>query len=437
MKKTLLLVCIILGIGANAQDSKTYKLSLKEAVDYALKNNRTVKNAALSIQAAKQQKWETTAIGLPQINAKAEYKNYVKYPLTGVEGGEDSFINFIFPKQSLTPSVTLTQLLFDGSYIVGLQSAKVFLDITKNAKAKTDNEITKGVTSAYNNVLLTQESINLIQKNIASIKSNLFESKAMLTNGFIEEEDIEQLQITLNNLENNLNSLERMHTISLKLLRLTLGFTDDVAITLTEDLQTLISQTKQQATSFTDFSVFKNIDYQIAENEVNSKKLLYKLEQAKLLPTVSSFLTGNYIGNSSEFTFFDKSQNWIGTAMLGVTIDIPIFSSFASNAKRKRAKIDWQISQNKLIDTEEQIEINYQTIKSDLELAINTLDNKKRNLELAERIEHKNNIKYKEGISSSFDLRQAQMQLYSSQQEYLQAMVNVINKKAELNVLQN
>lgn len=425
-------------VQTQVQDSIKTNFSLNEAIEYALINNRTSKNAGLDIEAAKQQKWETTAMGLPQINAKIDYQKYVKYPIPEEFLGEpDSFIGYLLPQQSLTPSATLSQLIFDGSYIVGLQSAKVFLDITQNAKIKTDQEITKGVTSAYNNVLLTEESVKLIKKNISNIESNLSESKIMLENGFVEEEDIEQLQITLNNLENNLSNLERMHSISLKMLRLTLGFTEDIDITLTQDLQTLITETKAQPTTFTDFSVFNNIDYQIAENNTTAKQLLYKLEKAKLLPTVSGFLTGNYIGNSDSFTFFDKDQVWFSAAIVGLSIDIPIFSSFASTSKRKRAKINWQISQNELIDTEEQIQINYETIQSDLDLAINTLDNKQQNLKLAERIENKNNIKYKEGIASSFDLRQAQIQLYTSQQEYLQAMVNVINKKAELNALQN
>lgn len=441
-KNSIIFICLmtylIVPAQEKLQDSIKTNFSLQEAIDYALINNRTSKNASLDIEAAKHQKWETTAIGLPQINGKVEYQKYVKYPIPEeFLNDSDSFIGYLLPQQSLTPSVTLTQLIFDGSYIVGLQSSKVFLDITKNAKVKTDQEITKGVTSAYNNVLLTEESIELIKKNIKNIETNLSESKIMLENGFVEEEDIEQLQITLNNLENNLSSLERMHNISLKMLRLTLGFTEEVEITLTEDLQSLIKETKEQPIGFDNFSVFKNIDYKIAENETTSKKLLYKLEKAKLLPTISGFLSGNYIGNSDSFTFFDKEQTWFSAAIVGVNIDIPIFSSFSSTAKRKRAKLEWQISQNKLIDTEEQIEINYQTIKSDLDLAINTLDNKKLNLKLAERIENKNSIKYKEGIASSFDLRQAQMQLYSSQQEYLQAMVDVINKKAELNALQN
>ena len=432
-------------------DSIKTNFSLQEAIEFALKNNRTAQNANYDIEAAKQQKWETTAIGLPQINGKIEYTNNIKTLFDAIpQGGgnqqatgtgqnqeQGDVADYLFPKHSITPSITLSQLIFDGSYIVGLQSAKVFLAISENAKAKTDQEITKGVTSAYSNVLLTEESIKLIEKNIESIEGNLNESKAMLQNGFAEEEDIEQLQITLNNLKSNLESLERMHEISLKLLRLTLGFTQDVSLNLTQDLQTLITETKNQPTTFTDFSVFNNIDYKIAENETTSKKLLYKLEQAKLLPSISGFLSGNYTGLSSDFTFFEKSQEWIPTAVFGVTVDIPIFSSFASGAKRKRAKIEWLKSQNNLIDMEEQIQINYQTIQSDLDLAINTLDNKKQNLKLAQRIENKNNIKYKEGIASSFELRQAQMQLYSSQQEYLQAMVDVINKKAELNALQN
>ena len=259
----------------------------------------------------------------------------------------------------------------------------------------------------------------------------------MLANGFVEEEDIEQLQITLNNLENNLNSLKQMHVISLKMLKLTLGISNNKEIRLTEGLHTLIQRTTSKATTLENFSVFNNIDYQIAENETTSKKLLFNLEKAKLLPSIRGFVAGSNIGNSQSFSFFEKSQTWISTALVGVNIDIPIFSSFGSTAKRKRAKIDWKISQNKLIDTEQQIEINYEKAQSDLDLALNTLENKILNLRLAERIENKNNIKYKEGIASSFELRQAQMQLYSSQQEYLQAMVNVINKKTELNALQN
>jgi len=429
----------IIPFSMGAQNSEVLKneFTLSEAIDFAIANNRSSKNSLLNIEAAKQQKWETTAMGLPQINGKIEYTNYIQYPLTDEMLEGFPLAAFMFPKYSLTPSVTLSQLIFDGSYIVALQSAKVFLDITKNAKIKTELEVTKAVTGAYNNVLLTEESCKLIEKNIINIKKNLEDSKIMLANGFVEEEDIEQLQITLNNLENNLNSLKQMHVISLKMLKLTLGISNNKEIRLTEGLHTLIQRTTSKATTLENFSVFNNIDYQIAENETTSKKLLYNLEKAKLLPSIRGFVAGSNIGNSQSFSFFEKSQTWISTALVGVNIDIPIFSSFGSTAKRKRAKIDWKISQNKLIDTEQQIEINYEKAQSDLDLALNTLENKILNLRLAERIENKNNIKYKEGIASSFELRQAQMQLYSSQQEYLQAMVNVINKKTELNALQN
>ncbi|NIJ44424.1 outer membrane protein TolC [Wenyingzhuangia heitensis] len=442
MKKPLIiLMCFLAYLTAplqlKAQEKKVAKTeySLQEAILYAVQHNRQIKNSDLEIEKAKWQKWETTAIGLPQFSGKVEYTNNLLLPDVFSEGGNDNPLRFLFPKQQLSPTITYSQLIFDGTYLVGLKSAKVFLEISKNAKSKTTNEITKAVTDAYSNHLLVQESIKITEKNINDLLENVSETKMMLKNGLIEEETLEQLEITLNDLENNATRLKSIREVSLSLLKLLMGVDDNQKVITTDSLDHLSANETDNLSFFSgDISINQNIDYKIAQNDVESKRLLYQYERARLLPSLSGFANLNSLGFGDSFTDI-TNNDWYTIGTVGLTLDIPIFSSFRDKAKKKQAKIDWEISQNKLEETKMQTSINIKNASIELELAINTLKNKEKNLKLAERIEDKNNTKYTEGIASSFDLRQAQIQLYSSQQEYLQAMVNVINKKAELESL--
>jgi len=439
MKNNKLLILILLVTSlAKAQEVK-HSFSLKEAINYALEHNRNVKNAELSIQAAKHQKWEATAKGLPQIEGKIDYTNNVKTPIDVSTLPQDSPLRFMFPKHNLTPSVTLSQLVFDGSYIVGLQAAKVFLAISKNAKEKTDNEIKVSIINAYNTTLLTKESIEIMDNNILTIKNNLHETLEIFKNGLTEEENVEQLQLTLSNLENNYKNLKNIYTISKGLMKLLLGIESDQVITLTDNLNDLVSKHTSLELANSNESVFNNLDYKIAINDTKSKRLLYKLEQSRQLPTISTFLSLSRLAyNDNQFTsIFKKEQSWLATTVFGAKITMPIFTSFQGRARRHKAKIDWEISNNNLKETEEKLKLDILKAKSEYVLAIDIYENKQKNLHLAEKIEKKNTIKYKEGLSSSFDLRQAQVQLYSSQQEYLQAMVDVINNKAALENLLN
>ena len=196
--KLVFLFSLLLSLQITAQE-ETLNLSLQEAIDYAIKNNTTSKNAALDITAAEKQKRETTAIGLPQISAKIDYNNWLKQQVSLIDINNDGIEDeLVFgTSQTVNATATLNQLLFDGSYLVGLQSAKVFLEISKNAKDKTDLEVRKATINAYGNVLLSKESITIYESNISILKNNLRETKAIFENGLTEEENVEQLQITL------------------------------------------------------------------------------------------------------------------------------------------------------------------------------------------------------------------------------------------------
>ncbi|WP_418638562.1 TolC family protein [Winogradskyella sp.] len=436
MKKTLTLIIgfIIFQTGFTQEQPKS--LSLQEAIDYALENNRSAINAARDIEAAKKQKWETTATGLPQINAKIDYTNNIKQQFDAIDFDQDGIVDF-GAKQSVSPSITLNQLIFDGSYLVGLQSAKVFLEISENAKTKTDLEVRKAVINAYGNVLLANESVEILKRNVIVLEKNLYETQKIYENGLEEEESVEQLQITLSGLKSNLNKTERLQNIALQMLNINLGIDVSSNTILTDSLESLTDNNIDLDILNIENNVENTIDYKIANNDKISKELLVKLEMSKALPTLSAYINGAYIANSNDFSYFDKEQRWIGTSAFGVNLNIPIFSSGKRSASTQRAKINLEKAETDLTETEQRIKLQIASAQSDYQFAIEDYENKKENLALAERIETKNQTKFFEGIGSSFELRQAQTQLYSAQQELLQAMLDVINTKAALETVLN
>lgn len=417
--------------------------SLQEAIDFALKNNRNSINAQFDIEAAKAQKWETTASGLPQINASVDYQNFLKQqvqvlPAEFFGGQPGEFTEVIFgTKQNMNATATLSQQIFDGSYIVGLQSAKVFLDISKNAKTKTDLEVRKGVINAYGNVLLAEESVEILERNLEVLQKNLDETTKIFENGLAEEESVEQLKITLSGIKSQLSNATRMSTLAHQMLNMTLGLEINQPTVLTDNLEQLTQDHMSLGLLMTEVPIEQTIDYKIAENNKVSKELMLKLEKSKALPTLNAFINGGYSAFTDEFTFLNKDQKWFGSSLFGASLYIPIFSSGMRSAATQRARINLEKAEIDLIDKEENIKFEIASAKSDYQFAIEDYQNKKENLRLAERIEEKNETKFFEGISSSFDLRQAQTQLYAAQQDYLKAMLEVISAKTDLETALN
>lgn len=443
MRKSLILLTSLLLTTLMVGQSQTQSFTLQEAIDYALENNRTSKNAARDIEAAKHQKWETTATGLPQINAEIGYQNWLKQQVSLIPaeffgGNPGEFAEIAFgTKQTMIASATLSQKLFDGSYLVGLQSAKVFLEISKNAKEKTDLEVRKAVINAYGNVLLAEESVAILKRNISVLEKNLNEITKIYENGLEEEESVEQLQITLSGVQSSLSNTTRLKNLAYQMLNITLGLDINNQTLLSDNLTVLSAQNTVLGLLDADENIENTIDYRIAENDKVAKELLLKLEKSKALPTLNAFINGGYNGNSNKFTFTNRNQQWFGSSLLGVNMNIPLFSSGMRSAATQRAKLNLEKAEDDLTETEQKLKLQIASAKSDYRFAIEDYENKKQNLNLAERIEKKNQIKFFEGISSSFELRQAQTQLYTIQQEFLQAMLDVINKKAELETVLN
>lgn len=443
MNKLIVTALLCLSIALGYSQDATVAFSLQDAIDYALENNRASKNASRDIEAAEKQKWETISTGLPQIDAKVNYQNFLKQqvsviPADFVGGQPGDFEEIIFgTKQNVNATATLNQLIFDGSYIVGLQSIKVFLALSENAKTKTDLEVRKAVINAYGNVLLAKESETILNKNRNVLRKNLAETTKIYENGLEEEESVEQLQITLSGIESLLKNATRLKAIAFQMFNIAIGIDLNTNTTLTDTLESLAISNISLELLEADERVENTVDYLIAENDKTSKELLVRLEKSKALPTLSGFINGGYLSFGNDFTFLDSGQKWSGFSTVGLNLDIPIFSSLGRSAKTQRSEINLEIAQANLTETEQQIKLQIARAKSNYQFSIEEYDVKKQNLRLAERIETKNETKFFEGIGSSFELRQAQTQLYSGQQEFLQAMLDVIIAKANLETVLN
>lgn len=418
-------------------------LSLEEAISYALEHNRNAKNASRDIEAAEKQQWETIAIGLPQINAGISYQNNIKQQVSLIPaeffgGNLGEFEEVIFgTKQNAQGFASLNQLIFNGSYIVGLQASRVFLEISKFAKEKTDLEVRQAVIKTYGNVLVSEESIRVLENNKKVLEKNVNETQKIYDNGLAELEALEQLQITLQSIESSLNKAYRFNEITKKMLNVVIGLEINETVVLSDKLEDLTFKKRNNTIGIDQENLDNNIDLKIAENNKASKELLVKLEKSNALPTLNAYLNGSYSGFSNDFSFLERDQNWYGASVVGVNLSIPIFSSLGRSAATQRAKINYEKAKDDYIEIEQNLILQLETVKNEYQYAIEDLDIKKKSLALAERIESKNQTKFFEGVGSSFDLRQAQSQLYNAQSELLQAMLSVVNKKTELETVVN
>jgi len=419
------------------------QVSLEQAVAFGKDNNRQILNANREVQRAYKERWSTIAIGLPQVRANASYQNFIELPTSlipaqffGGKEGEFAEVQFGTP-QTVVAGVTLDQLIFDGSYLVGLEATKVYLAISENILEKTMLEIRKSIISTYSSILLVQENIKFLKKNRNSLEANLNEVRELFRNGFEEEESVEQLRLTLSGIETQLRYAQNTEKITFNMLKLLMGYPTTTPLTLTNTLETLTTEGLFEEKFDTNPNLSGNIDIKIATNNLKSESLLFKFEKSKNLPRLSAFINGNYTGNSETFSFTESQQKWFGASLFGINLNVPVFSSLNRRSQSQKAKIAVDQAQTTLEETEERINIEFQAAQNEYRLAVETYFTNKENLALASRIEEKNQSKYFEGLSSLFELRQAQLQLYTAQNNYITAIQNVIQKKLNLETLLN
>lgn len=442
LKYFLLVGVLTLSTSVIAQDYPSM-FTLEEAISYALDHNYKAVNADRDLIDAQKQKWATIASGLPQINGAVSYQNQIKQPVSLIPaeffgGDAGTFVPITFgPPKTTSATATLRQKIFDGSYIVGVQASKAFMRFSQNNKEKTDQEVREEVVSAYGNVLLARESASILKRNIEAVEKNLFETRKLYENGLAEEENVEQLEITRSSLQNQLRNTTQLAEITLQMLNTVMGLPLDNPTNLTQSLDDLVLEQTRLDLIETPLIIENNVNYKLALNYNEQRYYEYKLAKSRALPSLNAFVNYGRTAFDDPSRYFNSATQNFQSSILGFDLNIPIFSSLERSAGTQRAKIALEKAKTELQETEKQINLQLKKSRTDYLLALDTYQTGKANLALAERIENKNEIKYTEGIASSFELRQAQTQLYAAQQEYLQAMVGVINAKSQLENILN
>ena len=439
--RKLLLVLFISNICYS--QSEVVSLSIEDAVKYGIENNRNLKNAEREIQMAYQERWKTIAIGLPNVSLDLNYLNNLELPTSlipaeffGGNKGDFSEIQF-GTEQTAIGSVRMEQLLFDGSWLVGLEYSKIFLATSENFYEKTLLEVREGIVKLYSLVATLNEGISLLENNLENFKKDLNEVNELYKNGFQEEENVEQIRITLAQAELSLLQAIKTRDNQINLLKLVLGININDELVLVTSLDDFIGNNVVFGNSFEDFDTDKNVDIKISQNMFDTQRIEYKLEKSKQLPKISGFVSGTYTGYNNEFNFTDKSQSWFGSSVVGVNLEIPLFNANRMNVSSQKAKIAMEQARVNLEDQEEKTQAEVIQKLNDYQLANKSLSVNEQNMNLAISIEDKNSIKFFEGLVSSFELRQAQIQLLDSQQKYLNSVIELISIKTELETLYN
>jgi outer membrane protein TolC len=423
-----------------AQDeTKTQaSFSLKEAQGYAIENNYKNKKAMLDIDIAKKKVWETTAAGLPQVSANAKVQKFLDIPVNlapasafnpAAPEGELAELQFGLD-YSNSVGVTASQLIFDGSYIVGLQAAKTYKNLSISNQLKTEIELNEEVKQAYFTVLVAEENTAVLKESKEAVSEILKETSALYKEGMIDEQSVDQLTLTTNELSTAVGIAEGQIRFARKLLKLQMGMDIENKITLTEGLDVFLGEVKTK-TEEQVFNVESHVDYNLVETNMRLQKLNLRKEKYSFLPSINLFLNHEQQNMNNKFDAFSGGK-WYPMTVIGAQLTLPILTSGSRLSKMSQAKIEYEKSEISAKEVEQGLLYQTQIAQSNYETNYETYLNQKANMDLAKKIYDKTVLKYKEGISSSLDLSQTQNQYLTAEGNYIKALLELLKSKSEL-----
>jgi len=442
------LMFVLLGLitqGYSQDKKEILKLSISDAQTFALQNNRTVQSAKIDIQSADKKVWENLATGLPQVNVAANYLHQFKVPELsfGPVLDVNSLPDGVLTKQNImdaykdspliplgvmdntTIDITLSQLIFSGQYLVGLQATKVLKQLTEKSLVKTEDQTKESVAGTYYLVLVLTENARLLHASLVSIDQTYNELVKMNEEGLNEETDVDQVKISKSNIQTLITSLESQKEISMKLLKFQLGVGFDQVVELTDSLPGIIQQGNVRYLTSPEFDVNKSINYQLVNEQERISGLLLQLEKSKYLPTISAFYRHEEQTNQPSFNFAVKD-------VVGASLSLPIFTTGMRNARVSQAKFDLMKSQLAKADAEQGLILEFETARSNYQTAFSNFNTNRESMNLSKKVYDKTVIKYKEGVSSSFELTQNQNQFLTAESNYYNSVLSLLNAKAKL-----
>jgi outer membrane protein TolC len=439
---------IILGSltkGFGQDKNEILKLSVSEAQTYALQNNRAIRAGRIDVSSMEKQIWANIATGLPQLNFDANYQHQFVIPqlnlgpvldVNSLSDGpvtKADLLNAYQPSPSISLGVrnntvlnfTLSQLIFSGEYLVGLQAAKVVKQVSEKTLIKTEDQTKETVATTYYLVLVLEENARVLRESLKSTDQTYSDLVKMNQEGFNEETDVDQMKIGRSNIQTLITSIEAQKEISLKLLKYQLGLGFEQTVVLTDSLPGIIKEGTNQYLATPEYNAKNNIDFLMITDQEKLSSLMLKRQQSKLLPTISAFYRHQEQTNMPAFNFAVKD-------VAGLTLTFPIITSGLRLATIGQAKFDLMKTRLNKENVEQGLIMEFETAKSSYLTAYSNYTTNKESLDLSKKVYDKSVIKYKEGVSTSFELTQNQAQFLTAESNYYNSVLSLLNAKAKL-----
>jgi outer membrane protein len=447
-RKCLLIILLsgLINMGYSQDSKNIIKLSITEAQEYALQNNRNIQAAKIDINVTTKQVKETVAMGLPQLNLAGNYQHQFvipelsfgpyldvnALPETGyltkddvMNAYKDSPTVPLGVKDNTTFDFTLSQLIFSGEYIVGLHAAKVIKQVSEKALVKTEDMTKESVAGTYYLILVLGESSKVLKESLTTIDKTYNEQVKMNEQGFNEETDVDQIKVSRSNLIRLITAIESQRDVSTKLLKYQLGMDYSQPIELTDSIPGFIKAGNMQYLTSPVYNVSKSIDYQIINDQVAISSLLLKRQQSTWLPTISGFYRHHEQTNQPEFNFAVKD-------LVGVSLNFPIFTSGQRTAKISQARFNLDKSMLNRENVQQGLLLEFETALTTYQTAYSNFITNSETIVLSKKIYDRSLIKFQEGVSSSFELSQNQSQFLTAESNYYTSVLNLLNAKSKL-----
>jgi outer membrane protein len=439
---TMLLLSVLTSTVIYSQETTAF--TILEAEEYGVNNNEKMKNAVLNIEIAQKKIWETKAIGLPQISATGSFQNLLDIPVSVVDAtlfnpnAQPGEVMTFQMGQAYSSSLAfnVSQLVFDGSYIIGLQFAKFYGEMAETALTNTQQEIKAMVREAYYNVLIADKNLSLIDSVMAYTEQLWNETKILQKNGMIRIEEVNQLELAYNRMLVSRFTAQRQTEISRNMLKLQMGYEFEKDLQLTNTLEEVLLQVEQANPVLQNFDLTQNSNYILLSQQATLDSFNLRNEQAKYLPSVGAFFTHSQNAYRNEFNFF-ANQPWYPTTVWGLSVQIPIMSSGQKVMRVQQAEIKLEVDQNNLENLERTLEYTELNLKAAFENSYQMMKLEEMNVNLAAQI-YNNEVKRKDiGVGSGLRVTQLQTQLLNAQGSYINMVFQMLAIKIQLDKLFN
>ncbi|MBN1448922.1 MAG: TolC family protein [Bacteroidetes bacterium] len=420
------LLCAFFVFPQASHAQEALRLSLDSARQYALEYNRTLVNADLSVDEASARLRETVAQGLPQVNATMDYSNFF--------GSSASLGNFPGMRITFNPTsnlgVTVSQLVFSGSYIVGIQSAKLYREMMRVSREKTRTDILAQVTEAYSLCLVSERIRQGLEENLANMQTILGQTKVMVDVGMAEELDYDQLAVQVGTIDDALKAAERQVEISLNMLRLMLGIPAERDIILTGNIERMIGSTDFHTSLQRPFILQKNPEYRMMTLQEEIAQRAVRMEQSAFLPTITGFYSFTEKLLKPEFDITPKH-------VIGLNLSLPLFTSGLRAHRIEQAQLNREIAQNQHELLTQELAIREKQLRYNLNNALDQYENRRANRDVAKKVFANMNNKFRQGMVSALDLTMAHNSALQAENNYYSALLQLMQAQVALDKLQS